>query len=300
MNPDWKSFEQFISSSCNRRDFIVEYLAARGVKAVVLPIDGHEHIYVKFFKDAYNPAFKIKTVIAHYDRFEGSPGANDNSSSVFALMDWAVRLSAMGTVHNVRLIFTDGEEISGGRNGGGSVSDQGAFGLASVFKRLGITDDDVFVFDCVGRGTVPVISRTVLPKKVNADFRRRFIDLKDRTENLLRTASGGNFVMLPVSYSDNAGFIACGIPAVAITFLPADEASRYMFDLVRVPVLENYVTNQKIPEYFDRRQLDGMIPKTWKLFHTKGDNIESLTSESFVIMERILNALSMMKTYVGI
>lgn len=299
MGIDWNSYKQFVSPSCNRRDFIVDYLGVRGVKAVVLPIDGHEHIYVKFSKNSYNPAFKIKTVIAHYDRYEGSPGANDNSSSVFALMDWAVKLSAPGVVHNVRLIFTDGEEIGSGNNGKCGISDQGAFGLATVFKRLGITDDDVFVFDCVGRGTVPVISRTVLPKKINAEFKQRFIDLRDRTENLLRIASGGNFVTLPVSYSDNAGFIACGIPAVAITMLPVDEASRFMYDLVRVPVLENYVTNQKIPEYFDRRQLDGMIPKTWKLFHTKGDNIESLTSESFVLMERILFSLASMRTYSG-
>lgn len=292
-----EDYREFCADNCNRRDFIVSYLEKRGVKAVVLPIDGHEHIYVKFSKDFYNPAFKIKTVIAHYDRFEGSPGANDNSSSVFALMDWAINLSFSGMVHNVRLIFTDGEEIGSSSNGGKSVSDQGAFGLASVFKRLGITDDDVFVFDCVGRGTVPVMSRTYLPKKINSDFKRRFIDLKERTENLLRSTSGGNFVSLPVSYSDNAGFIACGIPAVAITFLPYDEASRYMFDLVRIPVLENYVTNHEIPEYFDKSQLDNMIPVTWKLFHTKGDNLQSLTQESFYLMERILFALASMRTY---
>ncbi|MCR5494771.1 MAG: M28 family peptidase [Treponema sp.] len=292
-----EDYREFCADNCNRRDFIVSYLEKRGVKAVVLPIDGHEHIYVKFSKDSYNPAFKIKTVIAHYDRFEGSPGANDNSSSVFALMDWAINLSFSGMVHNVRLIFTDGEEIGSSSNGGKSVSDQGAFGLASVFKRLGITDDDVFVFDCVGRGTVPVMSRTYLPKKINSDFKRRFIDLKERTENLLRSTSGGNFVSLPVSYSDNAGFIACGIPAVAITFLPYDEASRYMFDLVRIPVLENYVTNHEIPEYFDKSQLDNMIPVTWKLFHTKADNLQSLTQESFYLMERILFALASMRTY---
>lgn len=306
MEMDWEAYRKFVSPECNRRDFIVDWLGTRGVKAVVLPIDGHEHIYVKFDRTGYNPIFKIKTVVAHYDRFDGSPGANDNSSSVFALMHWAVLLSKTMMQHNVRLIFTDGEEIGSGAGASGrgegssgssgSVADQGAFGLANVFKRLGITDDDVFVFDCVGRGTVPVMGHSVLPKKVAVQFRNRFIDLKDRTENMLRISSGGNFVTAPVSYSDNAGFLACGIPAVAITMLPIDEVSKYMYDLVRVPILEAFVTNGKVPEYFDRAQLESMIPYTWKLLHTKSDNIESLTKESFTIMEHILNSLANMRT----
>ena len=113
---------------------------------------------------------------------------------------------------------------------------------------------------------------------------------------MLRISSGGNFVTVPVSYSDNAGFLACGIPAVAITMLPIEEVSKYMYDLVRVPILEAFVTNGKVPEYFDRSQLESMIPYTWKLLHTKSDNIESLTKESFTIMEHILNSLANMRT----
>ncbi len=318
---DWKEFARFIAPDCPRCDFIVSYLEKRGVHAVVLPIEDKKHIYVVFPKECYNPAFTIKTVVAHYDRFEGSPGANDNSSSVFALMDWAVRLQRSGRAHNVRLIFTDGEEMcgssgaAGGKgeavaigatvasgapaasSGAATVSAQGAFGLASVFRRLGITDDDVFVFDCVGRGTIPVLGRSTLGKGISTRFKKRFAALQARTEQVLRAASGGVFVNLPVSYSDNAGFLACGIPAVAVTLLPADEAHKYMFDLVQVPVLEAFVMNRPVPDCFDRAKLAAMLPETWRRFHTVNDDIASLTEESFALMERILHGLADLRTY---
>lgn len=290
-----EEYQSFCSKNCNRRDFIVSYLEKRGVKSVILPIDGHEHIYVVFPKSHYSSMFRIKTVIAHYDRFEGSPGANDNSSAVFALMEWASKLMSSGMQHNVRLIFTDGEEISESQNRG--VAEQGAFALAALFKRLKITDDDVYVFDSVGRGTVPVIGKTELPKNVSLTFKNKFIDLKNRTANLLRVSSGGSFVTLPISYSDNAGFLACGIPAIAVTMLPSEEVNKFMFDLVRVPVLENYVMNKKIPEYIDKITLEEMIPQTWKLFHTPADSVDSLATESFAVMERILFNLAKEHSY---
>lgn len=290
-----EDFRNFVQST-SRRDFIIEWLGSRGVKAVVMPIDGHEHIYVVFSKESYSPFFKIKTVIAHYDVFPGSPGANDNSSSVFSLMNWAVKLNQSGTVHNVRLIFTDGEEMcekpSQIRN---SVSAQGAFGLAGVFKRLSITDDDVFVFDCTGRGNVPVLCKTVLPAKVPQKFKNRFNDLKYRIEQVLKTCSEGRFVNLPVSYSDNAGFLVNGIAAVQVTFLPQNEAEKYMYDLMNFPFLEEFVMNKKAPSGFNPSALEEMIPLTWKKLHTPEDNVISLDEESFVLMEKILDGIAMLK-----
>lgn len=295
-----EDYRQFLAAT-SRRDFIVEWLGHRGVKAVVMPIDGHQHIYVVFPKESYSPFFKIKTVIAHYDVFPGSPGANDNSSSVFSMMNWAVRLAASGMQHNVRLVFTDGEEMcesevassgSWSSSTGAGVSGQGAFGLASVFKRLNITDDDVYVFDCVGRGTVPVLCKTMLPSKVSQKFKKRFGDLKFRIEHILRTASGGSFVTLPVSYSDNAGFLANGIAAVAVTLLPVEEANKYMYDLMNCPYLEPFVMSKKVPQETERQSLENLLPSTWKKLHTVEDNISSLNEESFVLMEKILDGLA--------
>lgn len=259
-------FRQFISPDCDRKAFIQNYLNSAGLDAPVIQMEGKNHIYVKFPQSQYNPMFRVKTVIAHYDRVEGSPGANDNSAAVFSMLEWAVRLSKISSFHNIRLIFTDGEEL--GEEG---VSSQGAFPLAALFRKLGITED-VFVFDCMGRGEVPVLAETILPKGASRNFVNQFCALESRTQKLLMEASGGKWFTLPVNYSDNASFIANGIPAVAITMLPSSEIS------------------------------DAAIgkgePETWKLLHTPEDNFESLTPVSFEITGAILNRLAALKTLV--
>ncbi len=295
-----EDYKKFLEPQTNRRDFIIDWLSVRGVKTAVMPIDGHEHIYVVFPKESYSPLFKIKTVIAHYDIFSGSPGANDNTSSVFCLMNWAVWLFKSGVQHNVRLIFTDGEEIASEKQDfsaskAASVSGQGAFGLANVFKRLDITDDDVYVFDCVGRGTVPVLSKSFVPKNAGQKFKKSFFSLESRISQILRSASNGKFVSLPVPYSDNAGFLAHGIAAVAVTMLPVNEANDYMFNLVRFPQLEDFILNHKIPPTIEKSFLQKMIPPTWQKFHTPHDNFSSLTEESFLLMEKILAELTLLK-----
>lgn len=260
-----ESFKQFISLECDRQKFIQNYLNKLGLDAPVIQLEGKNHIYVKFPQNQYNPMFKIKTVIAHYDRVEGTPGANDNSAAVFSMLEWAGRLCKMKSFHNIRLIFTDGEEL-----GSDGVSSQGAFPLAALFRKLGITEDDIFVFDCMGRGDVPVLTETILPKTASKSFINKFCDLEGRAQKLLMEVSGGKWFTLPGNYSDNASFIANGIPAVAITMLPSVEISCAAMSME--------------------------LPQTWKLFHTPEDNFESLDSKSFEITAEILNRLAVLKT----
>ncbi len=258
-------FKDFIASDCNRAFFIQNYLNAAGLDAPILQMEGKNHIYVKFPQTQYNPMFRIKTVIAHYDRI--GIGANDNSAAVFCLMQWAASLLqsyTKGRFHNIRLIFTDGEEL-----GSGGVAEQGAFPLAQVFKRLGITNDDIFVFDCMGRGDVPVLAQTKLPAKASRQFVKAFNSLEQRAAELLSFSGGGKWFCLPCNYSDNASFIANAIPAVAITLLPSAEVNTVLM---------------------------GGQPETWSRFHTSEDNFESLMPESFEIFYKILNKLADMKT----
>lgn len=275
-----KDFEEFTAPQTNRAVFIQKWLESNGVESAAAVIDGHRHIIVQFAKEAYNSMFSIKTVIAHYDRVEKSPGANDNSAAVFMLMKWAVELSRMTVFHNVRIIFTDGEEL-GSRDG---VSEQGSYGIASTFKKLGITND-VFVFDSCGRGEVPVLAKTVIPAGAAGGFAKRFGVLFDKAQNLLRRACPGQWMCLPVPYSDNASFLACGIPAVAVTMLPAEEATVYARKLLVDKKMESAVMNRG----------DGYrecLPLTWRLFHTAGDNIQSLTPVSEDVMKNILRCLA--------
>ena len=261
------SFKDFIAPDCDRTAFIQNYLKAAGLEAPILQMEGKNHIYVKFPQSQYNPTFRIKTVIAHYDRFPGSPGANDNSAAVFCLLEWAAQLARLASpaFHNIRLIFTDGEEL--GTAGG--VAEQGAFPLAQVFRRLGITNDDIYVFDCMGRGDVPVLTQTILPPKAPVKFIKQFSALEQRAAVLLQQSANGRWFSLPCNYSDNASFIANGIPAVAITMLPSAEVTA---------------------------ATQGTSPQTWQLLHTPDDNLESLTPQSFEIFHNILNNLATLKT----
>jgi len=254
-------FNQFVQADCDRKEFIQNFLNKIELDTAVIPIDGKNHIYVKFPKSQYSPLFKIKTVIAHYDRVPDSPGANDNSSSVYSMLLWAKRLIVRQGTHNVRMIFTDGEEL-----GAEGVSSQGAFGLAQLFRRLGITSDDVYVFDCMGRGTIPVLTESRLPKSVSPSFIKKFCSLEDRAERVIKAANKGKWFKLPCNYSDNAGFIANGIPAVAFTMLPSDE-------------IDNFLIKKE-------------VPFTWRMLHTMEDNVRNLTPEAFDITARLLDEIA--------
>lgn len=257
-----KDFLDFIKPDCNRLNFIQNFLKQNDVETAVIPLEEKKHIYVKFPQNQYNPLFNIKTVVAHYDRFENSPGANDNSAAVYMLMLWAVKLSSQYDFHNVRLIFTDGEEACPD-----GVTSQGAFAIASLFKKLDIKDD-IFVFDCMGCGDVPVLCENKIPQKAGNAFIKKLTALENKAQRIIRTAGNGKWFCLPCNYSDNASFIAQGIPAVAITILPSNEVS---------DVLKN------------------QTPKTWKNLHTQNDNIENLWESSFSLSMKIFDLLAQQK-----
>lgn len=273
-------FRFFISPKCNRSDFIRNFLESRGVSTSLLKTGKKNHILLHFPGKSYDPTFRIKTIVAHYDRVPETEGANDNSYAVFFLMQVAVRLLSYEGAHNIRIIFTDGEENSS------SVINQGAFELAALFKQIELSETDVFVFDCMGRGTVPVLSETILPRSASSQFKKQYANLESKAAKLL-SSSTDNWLTLPVSYSDNAGFLAAGIPAVSITMLPSKEADNYMKLLMRTrakKIEELYKTEYK-------EDLKELFPPTWFLINSHRDTLETLTSESQEVFEKIFNSL---------
>ncbi len=101
------------------------------------------------------------------------------------------------------------------------------------------------------------------------------------------------YLVLPVPYSNNAGFIANGLFSCAITMLPENEANLFMYNLMKNPFLEDYVLNNR--KNLSKEECDffkKLIPKTWNFFHTQNDDFSSLTLESFSVMMRILFSLS--------
>lgn len=292
-------FQKFIAPDCDRRQFILNMLKDFGVPAVPLSLEGAHHILVKFPPAAYNPQYKMKTVLAHYDRVDTSPGANDNSAAVFQIIYWARRLLRFPGFHNVQIIFSDGEEMGGSEG----VSEQGAFGIATKFRSLGLTQQDVYAFDCCGRGDFVILSQAGKGKG-SISFQRQFNSLVERTEDLIKSVAGRKWAPLPVPYSDNAGFLACGIPAVAITLLPAQEVVSYLRELKQHPGLQAAVmkSSQELEvgtrkiKPLEPYQVQEKMPMTWRLLHTEYDNLASLTPESFPLMEALLDALAKART----
>ena len=110
---------------------------------------------------------------------------------------------------------------------------------------------------------------------------------------------------LSMPYSDNAGFLAQGVPAVAITFLPKDEATLYYKSLMSEKNLSKAVLNcdngfrskNETDVQIELMKYKEMIPFTWRLFHTEMDNYLSLTEETFGLMEKILDEIALMRTF---
>lgn len=279
------SFLEFLKLDCDRKNFIQNYLNERNIETTIVTTGVKNHILVRFPQRQYDPIFKIKTIIAHYDRVPETKGANDNSFSVFMLMNWAEKLSKLPYVHNIRIIFTDGEETVGG------IKNQGAFALAEWFKKIQIDKGDVFVFDCMGRGDIPILCQTDLPGNLSNAFRNNFVKLEKKSADLLASCSN-KWLSLPTSYSDNAGFLAAGIPAVTISMLPSKEAENYMKLLMKTKA--KIISDVFKPEF--KEELKTLFPPTWFLINSHRDTPETLTEESEEIFLKILEKISMLRT----
>lgn len=306
-NINMKMFLKFIQKDCDRLSFIQNYLNERGVQTFIISANGWKHLCVVFPQSSYTPYFRLKTVIAHYDRVSNTFGANDNSAAVFSIMNWVCRLNNPSIIHNVNVVFTDGEEI-GGKNHDGLVMEnisahfsgiesQGSYMLAKRWLSHGRNDDDVFVFDCCGRGIVPILSKINCPKNADPVFKKKIHRLYNDSTMILQSCCFGRWISAPLPFSDNAGLIAAGIPAVEITFLPVDEATKYVIDVGKVLALEYYVLNRKAESgsQNEASALHELLPYSWKILHSDDDNAESLTTESFVLMEKILDTIATFK-----
>lgn len=272
-------FKEFLEPQTDRTEWIQKKLLDSGIDSCVLKLGEQKHIYVKFPLSSYNPLFKIKTILVHYDRI--GIGANDNSAAVYQVIKWAQKLNTQLDFHNIRIIFTDGEEIGFDSE---NKNFQGALGIASIFKRLGLTNDDIYAIDSCGRGDVLVVSSTG-KNSGSKDFTKKFNILYENTIELAKKSCPEKWVTIPVPYSDNASFVAMGIPAIAITLLPKTEATSYMRELQKKHNLNNDVVNRS-------ETSKDILPLTWKMMHTDQDCIENLTIESWSVMENFLDALA--------
>ena len=287
-------FKAFLKKDLNRCDFISQWLSAHNVPHSIVNLAQKKHIIIKYPAQFYDKNFKMKTLTAHYDRAPDTQGANDNSASCFILMNFAKKLCSYTKPHNIKIIFTDGEEA-----GAAGLKEQGAYTLGTGLKKLKMDGDDIFVFDMCGRGDTLILSRSGIFGRDKAKT-KRLDELHKRAGLLAQRACPNQWLSMLTAYSDNAGFIAAGLFAQVITVLPRKEAETLLHCLPKEKLTgqnktamgeltDMVIKNQKPPQ---GSPFEKIIPFTWQLMHTADDKIETLNSEAFTLTEKYLTALT--------
>lgn len=262
----------------------------------------------------------MKTLIAHYDRAAGTQGANDNSAACIQLLLFAQMLLQKQDAHNIRIIFTDGEEA-----GIEGIKSQGAYRLGQGLRALSMQQDDIFVFDMCGCGDTLILSESGI---YGRDTRKTagLTALHRRCRIYADAACRGRWLSLPTAYSDNAGLISAGLTAQVITVLPRAEAEllmRYMPHSAGTPPSGNVhsagchrsvaaeisanesaaqalqrciITNAHVPP---DSPLAAVIPQTWQRMHTPQDSLETLTPQAFILVDKMLRYLAGVKEAAG-
>lgn len=297
-------FKNFLKEGIDRRKFISEWLTENKVPNTVVSIRNKKHIIVKYKSQNYNPLFKIKTIAVHYDREKNTQGANDNSAACIQLMLFAKYLLQFNCAHNIKIIFTDGEEA-----GASGIANQGSYLLGMGLKKLKMDKDDIFVFDMCGRGDVLILSQSGIcgrPKKniLGLDI------LHSECCAYAQEACPNQWLSILTPYSDNAGFIAAGLSAQVITVLPRNEAETLLDYLPKyiscsffnssnsqnktaIHSLIDLIIKNKKPEI--NSPLAKVIPETWQFMHTSNDTIDTLTPQAFILIEKYLKFLANVK-----
>jgi hypothetical protein len=278
--PPYHRFNDFINTKNQRFDVLMSLLDELKLEFSVVNIAGKRHI---FLASSSHPAREGKkkalTVLAaHYDRKEGSPGANDNGAAVFMLIEAALNLRGR-TAGNWLIIFTDKEELEDGE----SLTAQGAYSLACGLKETRLETCNFFIFDACGRGDTLIISKTAgyLLKNERggniAPLKNRLRLLQLRAMDAAKNCLDGRFLLLPTPFSDDAGFLRAGLAAQTITVLPAEEASAFSSFVRRN---ELYINALISSEQQKRRGIEH-IPRTWRLLNSPEDTAEHLDMNNF-------------------
>ncbi len=259
--------ERFLKPGCDRLVALAGLLASRSIPYQVARAGGDRHIVARIGRGRPHLA-----LIAHYDRFEGSPGVLDNSCACLQLARLAAALGGAadggasdGGARPFAIVFTDAEEVPPS----GAPKAQGAYGLALALKASPGLAPPAFVLDVTGRGDRLVYSTSAesLLERRGMAASGAALGRRALVEAALAAASRASLKPpLPVAlpWSDDLGLTLGGIPALAISLLPEEE----------VVALSH-----------------GMRPRTWDYLHTASDGPELAEEGAFDLMAAFLGRL---------
>jgi len=285
----WQRFRDFISPKADRITILKETLKEAELEYKVTEIAGCRHFIITppHTPDQHKTIGRPPPVIliAHYDRAEGSPGANDNSAGVFLLIETAIKLIKKNKANWI-IIFTDREELKTGDK----VKAQGAYALAEGLKNLKMERAKVFSFDACGTGDTLIISTTLeslLKKETAGEKLKDSLELRKFTLDTARNLNMAKVLLVPTPFSDDVGFFRAGLIAQTVTMLPSRECIQLVADLRKNPELAEAFISAEMKQ----ADLSMSIPETWRIINTSLDSHLRLTPENFYTVVRFAEAL---------
>jgi len=280
-------FNYFIAAKVDRYKALLATIEKMSLNSLVITISGNRHIFI------FPPKRKLPRplgsalpfqgespymLVAHYDRVEGSPGANDNSIAVFHLLRSATILTQRG-LDNWIILFTDKEELNAGEN----FEAQGSFTLAQKLKTWGHEKSKIFNFDACGIGDTFIFSNltdAVLAKSDRPNIQKIKNDIQNLRNHALKTANLlhlEKYLIAPAPFCDDMGFLRAGYAVQTITMLPSGEVSLYEEILRKHPDFTQLLISGEIKKPPHRQHL----PATWKNLNNASDTAARLTPQYF-------------------
>lgn len=281
---------EFISPDAGRFTILKELLEEAALEYKVIDMAGQRHIIVAPPPPEEKYLRRPPSIlVAHYDRTEGSPGANDNSAGVFLLIETAIKLRKKNKTNWV-IIFTDKEELKPGEG----IEAQGSYSLAAGFKNLknsAMEKSRIFCFDTCGTGDTMVISTTLesLLKKEGGGSKLldSVLELRQFALNTARDLGMAKVLLAPTPFSDDAGFFRAGVAAQTITMLPSEECIRLVSELRKNQDFADVLISAEL-----RRNIRShLIPETWRSLNSPIDSHLRLTPNHYRTVVKFAEAL---------
>jgi hypothetical protein len=285
-------FHDFLAPAANRYRILGELLEELefGYSSIVLAAPCGQKLRHFFVLPHRGQSFPLGgypdiALVAHYDRVEGSPGANDNSAAVFILLEAALKMRDEG-LRNWLIIFTDKEELGMGEG----LRDQGAYGLAKKLRETALKDCRFYIFDACGCGDTLIISTMadhLLRNEAGSAAARKRQIVKALRDGALKTARNlamEKVLLVPTPFSDDAGFLRAGLAAQTITVLPSEEAAG-LASLLRIrPEFIDALISREALSATRSNPRSGRklwIPETWRSLNGPEDGPQRLTPRNY-------------------
>jgi len=277
----------FIAPCADRYAILLKCIETLKFQSAVVPVAGNRHIFIfppgQKLPRAAGGVFPFSgtspiLLSAHYDRVDGSPGANDNSIAVFHLLSAAMILSRQ-RIDKWIIVFTDKEELKAGE----SFEAQGSYSLAEKLKAWGLENVRVYNFDACGTGGAFIFSTTtdiILKGSDRPNIRNVRNEIRRLRDKALETAGRLRFdkvLLAPTPFSDDVGFLRAGLAAQTVTMLPLEEAEQYEALLRSRPDFADQIISGAVREPAERRRL----PETWRSLNSADDVPARLTPQFF-------------------